>query len=294
MGEHDEESYCVNEQTTSTKSMAKLEPKLITRVISFADAIERRQRFTAMMEPFGDIDWAFHDVVPAEALPVSYDDRIAFQTGGSVLSPAERSCAASHLTVMREFLDGSADYLMAVEDDVLFDPTAKFAAHVKFMQLCNLDFYKLYARFFVPSRFIANIGRLAFYRAQWPTLGTQCYVVSRAGARILLDNAAANGGLTKPIDDTNDSYWSTGLPIVFPYPFPLMEIAYPSSIHAGRSLIHQRNAELVREMRRPTRLDKLKLSLRRRTADRGLRGFDKELARSIARNYHELHATFHG
>lgn len=281
------------QEATPVTVNAAATPSFILRVVSFADAKERRQRFTEMMKPFAGIDWAFHDVAPAEKLPVPYNERTAFQTGGSILSSAERSCAASHLTMMCEFLDGPADYLIAVEDDVLFDPTIRFSAHVNFMHRCELDFYKLYARFFVPSHYLGNVGRLVFYRARWSTLGTQCYVLSRAGARILLENAAANGGLTRPIDDTNDAFWLTGLPIVFPYPFPLMEIAYPSSIHSARPQIAERNAELAQELQAPSRLDKLRRSFRRRMSDRALRGFDKEMANRIARHREDLYAAFH-
>lgn len=283
----------MNQEPGSARpAVADAVPSLVIRVVSFADATERRQRFSTMMEAYGDIDWAFHDVVPAEGLPVPYDDQTAFRLGGSVLSPAERSCAASHLTMMREFLDGPADYLMAVEDDVLFDPTLRFAAHVRVMQLCGLDYYKLYARYFVPSRFLGTVGRYAFYRARWPSLGTQCYIVSRAGAQTLLDNAQANGGLTRPIDDTNDAFWSTGMPIVLPYPFPLVEIDYPSSIHAGRPQIRERNAQLARELQAPTRLDKLRRSLSRRRSDLALRGFDKNVANRLSRYHEEIYAAF--
>ena len=72
-----------------------------------------------MMAPLGNLNWGFHDVVPAEGLPVPYDDITAYRIGGSVLSPAERSCAASHLPMMVQFLESDDDYLMAVEDDVV-------------------------------------------------------------------------------------------------------------------------------------------------------------------------------
>lgn len=268
------------------------EPTSIIRVVSFPNDGERRARFTTMMQHHNDIDWAFHDVVPANELPVQYNDLIAFRAGGSVLSQAERSCAASHLTMMGEFLGGSADYLIAMEDDVLVDPTIRLHAHVKFMQLCGLDFYKLYARFFVPSRYLHSVGRLSFYRASWPTLGTQCYMVSRRGAQVLLDHAAANGGLKRPIDDTNDAFWSTGLPIVFPYPFPMLEIAYPSSIHGGRPLIHKRNEELSYAERRPSRLDILRKSLARRRSDLAFKNYDSRLVERIKSNREDIYAAF--
>lgn len=270
-----------------------LSPDFIVRVVSFPDATERRDQFGAMMKPFADIDWAFHDVVPPEALPVPYDDEVAYRTSGSVLSSAERSCAASHLTMFQEFLKGSADYLIAVEDDVLFDPHIRFYAHVKFMALCNVDFYKLFARFSVPSRFLGNVGRIVFYRASWPTLGGQCYIVSRAGARALLKHAGANGGLTSPIDDTNDSFWATGLPIVFSYPYPLMESGRPTSIHAGRPAIRERNAQLAETSRAPSRFIAIRRSVDRRIADFALRKFDRDLAQRIVRNRTHLHRAFH-
>ena len=261
-------------------------------MVSFADATDRRERFAKMMAPLGDLNWDFHDVVPAEGLPVPYDEITAYRIGGSVLSPAERSCAASHLTMMAQFLDSDDDYLMAVEDDVLFDPAVQIQAHVTVMQTCGLDFYKLYARYFTPAMYLRALGRTVFYRASWPTLGTQCYIVSRRGAQILLDHAAANGGLTAPIDDTNDTFWDTGLPIVFPYPFPVMEIGGTSSIHAARPDIVRRNAELAREYGRPTRFDRIKKQVKRKLADRALRRFDANLRQTLDENRKELFAAF--
>ncbi|MEM6584305.1 MAG: glycosyltransferase family 25 protein [Pseudomonadota bacterium] len=260
---------------------------------SFADASERRERFAQMMAPLGNLNWGFHDVVPAEGLPVPYDDITAYQIGGSVLSPAERSCAASHLTMMVQFLESDDDYLMAVEDDVLFDPTVRFQAHVQVMKACGLDFYKLYARFFSPAVYVRAIGRTVFYRASWPTLGTQCYIVSRRGAQVLLDHAASNGGLTAPIDDTNDAFWDTGLPIVFPYPFPVMEIGGTSSIHAARPDIVRRNAELAKEMGGPTRFDRIKKQVNRKLADRALKRFDAQLKQSLTDHRKDLVDAFY-
>lgn len=268
--------------------------KITVRVVSFPNATERRAQFAKAMEPLNDIDWDFHDVVPAEGLPVHYDDLTAYRMGGSVMSPAERSCAASHLTMMREFLDGSSDYLVAMEDDVKVDPYLRLSAHAKFMKICGLEYYKLYARFFVPSRYLCSIDRLVFYRARWPTLGTQSYIVSRKGAQILLNHAGANGGLKRPIDDTNDAFWSTGLPIVFSYPFPLMELAFPSSIQSSRSLIHQKNAKLSLSERSPSRLSEFCQSIARRRSDEKLKKFDAQLVRRIEENQQDIYDAFFG
>ncbi|RIV86328.1 hypothetical protein D2V17_09545 [Aurantiacibacter xanthus] len=105
-------------------------------------------------------------------------------------------------------------------------------------------------------------------------------------------NAQANGDLPTPIDDTNDTFWSTGLPIVLPYPFALVEIDYPSSIHAGRPQIRERNAQLARELQSPTRLDKLRRSLSRRKSDLALRGFDKNAVNRLSRYHEEIYAAF--
>ena len=92
------------QETPSVMSKDGRAPNFIVRVVSFADAFERRERFATMMAQFEGVDWEFHDVVPAEGLPVDYDEGTAFRIGGSTLSLAEISCAASHLTLMQKFL----------------------------------------------------------------------------------------------------------------------------------------------------------------------------------------------
>ena len=263
------------------------------RVISFPTATERRDNFCAMMEHVDAPGWAFQDVVPAEELCVPYDDVLAFKHRRSILTKAELSCAASHLRAMQTFLAGDSDYLMVVEDDVMFDPNIRIQAHVDFMKLCGLDYYKLYARFFTPSHFLTSVGRFVFYRAMWPTLGTQCYIVSRAGAQRMLDAAAAKGGLRAPIDDTMDAYWETGLPIVFCYPFPVMEFGFPSTIHNTRHEKDVVNEELAKTIKPQTRLATMRKTLDRRQADRRMRGFDHRLTAVIVENHEKLSNAFH-
>jgi|GEM_PF-3871712 len=187
-----------------------------------------------MLAELPSCDWRFFDVVPADELTVRYEEEAAFRSYGSILSTAERSCAASHIAMLENWLaDGRTPYLVVMEDDVLIDPHFSFAPMVSFMDLCRVHYLKLYTRFFVPAHFIANIGRQLFYRASWPALGAQCYIVSREGAGQLIGHVRKTG-LLATIDMAFDRFWETGMPITLAYPFPLLEMAGGSSIHRSR------------------------------------------------------------
>ncbi|TIX51240.1 glycosyltransferase family 25 protein [Alteraurantiacibacter aquimixticola] len=264
------------------------------RVVSFADAAERRARLTESISKV-DCDWSFFDVVPAEGLPVAYDEAKAYETYGSVLSAAERSCAASHIAMMEEFVaKGTSDYLLCMEDDVLLDPYVRLDAMAGFMALCDVHFMRLYARFFVPANFLGAVGRMAFYRATWPALGTQCFLLSRAGATRLLESFHSTG-LIAPIDVMLDGFWRTDMPVVVAYPFPAIELGLPSSIHNNRTLVDERNDALRASIGpRPTRRAKLGERVARAMANRKFRSFDKKLEQRIKENISALHTAFHG
>ncbi|MBB5733665.1 glycosyl transferase family 25 [Altererythrobacter atlanticus] len=242
-----------------------------------------------MFAELPDCDWKFFDVVPADELSVRYDEEAAFRSYGSILSAAERSCAASHIAMLETWLaDGRTQYLVVMEDDLLIDPNFSIGPMINFMDLCQVHYLKLYARFFVPAHFIANIGRQLFYRASWPALGTQCYIVSREGA-LQLTGHIRETGLLASIDMTFDRFWETGVPVTLAYPFPLLEMANGSSIHTSRATIHQRNRELREKIGERTQWQRLREKLARHRADRAMRQFDAALRQRIAVHQNALY-----
>lgn len=212
-------------------------------VLSLKSSTERRERLANMFSEMGITNWEFFTPLPAERVQVPYSAQAAFQTRQSVLSTGEISCAASHIGMLQDFLGSEDKYALIMEDDVHFDPFFNVGGLPDVLAKLELHYLKLYARYFVPSRYVASVGRWTFYRGSWPLLGTQAYVVSRNGANQFLKHLLSQAALERPIDDLMDRFWDTELPITFIYPFPIMELGYNTTIHgaANRDAIAAEN-----------------------------------------------------
>lgn len=254
------------------------------KVLSLASADDRRARVREMMDRGGIGAWSFFDAVAADRVPVRYDELQTFKKYGSVMSLAEISCAASHMTIISDFVArDDLDYIVVLEDDVLLDPATDLGAIVRFVNLFDIGYFKLYARYFVPAKHLASFARLSLYRFTWPPCGNQGYVLSKAAAKTLMASFRRRSSLELPIDQLMDRYWETGIPIYTLYPFPLLELSVPTTIHtpAQRGPLDQRNRELAVELRRTWRdrtVSALGEKLRRRGFDLSLRSADRAMA----------------
>lgn len=254
------------------------------KVLSLASADDRRARVREMMDRGGVGAWSFFDAVAADRVPVRYDELQTFKKYGSVMSPAEISCAASHMTIIADFIArDDLDYIVVLEDDVLLDPATDLGAIVRVVDLLNIGYFKLYARYFVPAKHLATFARSSLYRFTWPPCGNQGYVLSKAAARTLMASFMRRSSLELPIDQLMDRYWETGIPIYTLYPFPLLELNVPTTIHnpAQRGPLDQRNRELAIALRRswPDRkVSAIAEKLRRRGFDLSLRNADRAMA----------------
>lgn len=259
-------------------------------VLSLKSSLERREAITAMFSKMGYSQWEFFEPLAADRLPISYKADLAFRARRSVLSMGEISCAASHMAMIRQFLDSDLQNVVIMEDDVQFDPFFNIVGLAEVMKTLELHYLKLYARYFVPSRYISSVGRYTFYRGSWPLLGTQAYVLSRAGAKQLLNHLLSLNALNRPIDDLIDRFWCTQLPIAFIYPFPVMELGYNTTIHGAnnREAIARENSTLEALATRRQKIDlmvsKISDKFFRRFSDRNLKAFDKTLMRKIQGN----------
>ena len=241
----------------------------------------------------GVTNWSFFFALDPELIQVPYSAQAAFETRQSVLSAGEISCAASHIGILQRFLASDDKYALIMEDDVLFDPFFHVGGLPKVLAQLELDYLKLYARYFVPSRYVASVGRWTFYRGSWPLLGTQAYVVSRKGAGQFLKYLLSQPALGRPIDDMMDRFWDTKLPITFIYPFPVIELGYSTTIHGGnRNAIiaeNQKYRELAgRAATARSALTKILDKYERRKWDRRLRAFDSALSARIAGNEKQI------
>ena len=256
-------------------------------VLSDPTAINRRRRMEAMLSSLPSVTGCLFDTVSAESLPLPYDDHAAFLEHGSVMSSAERSCAAGHLAILETFIhDGRYDYALIIEDDIFLDVNFRFSAVASMMRRVEIEYLKLYSRFYCPSRYIASFRSLTMYRARWPPLGLQAYMVSKRGARRLREHVISLKSLTRPIDDIFDRFWETKLPVILLYPFPVLELTQPTLIHnkENRQVIDKRNAELGRSLIEPPRGGSKRETLQRIRADLELLSFDRGLAARLKKH----------
>ncbi|PSH68119.1 hypothetical protein CU102_14405 [Phyllobacterium brassicacearum] len=263
-------------------------------VLSLKSSTERRARIANMFSQMGISNWEFFTALGPELIQVPYNAQSAFKTRQSVLSAGEISCAASHIGMLQAFLTSDDKHALIMEDDVFFDPFFNVGGLPDVLAGLELDYLKLYARYFVPSRYVASVGRWTFYRGSWPLLGTQAYVISRRGANQFLKHLLSQPVLDRPIDDLMDRFWDTKLPITFIYPFPIMELGYGTTIHgaANRNAITAENRK-YREL--GSRIDAARSFIAkiveiydRKKWDRRFRAFDNRLSARIAGNEKQI------
>src|SRR5215468_5294177 len=100
-------------------------------VISLPGAIQRRRNIAAMFEGTG-LTWSYFDAHNALKYPgLRYDLAEVKKLFGRTLTGPEIAVCSSHVAVLSDFLErGKSDYILVLEDDVIFDtdfPLDEFA-----------------------------------------------------------------------------------------------------------------------------------------------------------------------
>jgi glycosyl transferase family 25 len=198
-------------------------------VISMPEAADRRSRFEERARG-AQVPWGFFAALSALHPDLSYDEQEAIIAKGRPLRAGELGCYSSHYAAWEELQTDHVDQYVVLEDDVIVDwafveklVEIDFAAMgIRYLRL----YYKTPTRhailkenFLEQSRSIVELSGAAF--------GTQGYLITKAGARTLLDHCRA---VRRPIDDEMDRSWAHGLPNLAIFPFPIIEESAPSSI----------------------------------------------------------------
>src|SRR5215469_3517185 len=97
------------------------------KVISLPQSVERRASIVSSLDSF-PLAWSFFDGLSGDAsFGLDYREAMASKYYGRPLSFNEIGCFKSHYTVMHDFgHDGSADWLLVFEDDLIVDPRFDF------------------------------------------------------------------------------------------------------------------------------------------------------------------------
>ena len=239
-------------------------------VISLPDAIDRRAVFTARAAKTA-LPWRWFDARRELGPELEHDPDEAIVSKGRPMYPGELGCYASHSAAWIAFLESDADQLLVLEDDTIVDWGFLEKLVAVDLDAAGVAYLRLYAKRACAFR---TILRNAIERQRSVIefldrpLGTQGYVLTRAGARRLVPHCRR---VRRPIDDELDRSWDHGIRTLCVFPFPVIEESTASGIDAARWDPYVMPARL-RLRRYRTRLTDRALKVRRslrRLADRG-------------------------
>jgi glycosyl transferase family 25 len=197
-------------------------------VISLLRAAERRrlisEEFAGLAQP-----WSFFDAHTSLANPaLKYDEARIRRAFGRTLSGPELGVWSSHYTVIQRFLDESRnDYLLVFEDDVIFDTAFPVSAFTALCEECGIHYIRLFGKHYADARRLSFFYDRSIIRYKSSPAGTQSYLVSKEGARRLVNGCRA---VEATVDLAMDAFWKTGLPIYSVFPFPVIERFSPTSV----------------------------------------------------------------
>jgi glycosyl transferase, family 25 len=192
-------------------------------VISLASATKRRRTISYPLA------WSFFDAhTSLQNDDLSYDEEEILRHFGQKLSGPQQAVWSSHYTVIKRFLDESpSDYLLVLEDDVIFDTDFPIEQVADLCAEKTIDYLRLYGMYYAKAQQLSFFFDRAIIRYMSSPCGTQAYLLSKAGARKFTDTSRK---LDATIDLALDQFWRTGLPIYSIFPFPIIERFSPSSI----------------------------------------------------------------
>ncbi len=200
-------------------------------VLSKSGNSVRRETVAQSLEASLLKDWQFFDTLPMDAFDFTYDENLARAKIGKPLVEGLRNNLINHIRMIETFLDTQdIDIGLFLEDDIVIDPYFDFAAVPELMRTGGLGYLKLYGRAYVPSAMIARLGRFTLYRANWQAYGTQCYALDRPTAAALMKWIRGLPAIGEPWDNMLDDFTAHGVPAYLLYPFPVMELNYPSTV----------------------------------------------------------------
>jgi glycosyl transferase, family 25 len=202
-------------------------------VISLPSALKRRRNIEAMFEGTG-LNWSYFDAHNALKHPgLRYDLGEVKRLFGRTLTGPEIAVCSSHVAVLSDFLEhGKSDYVLVLEDDVIFDTDFPLDVFSAFCAENGMDYVRLFGKHY------ANAVRLGFFfdrsivRFTTSPAGAQAYLMSKSGARKFLESYTS---IDATVDLAIDKFWKTQLPIYSIFPYPIIERYSPSSIPVNES-----------------------------------------------------------
>lgn len=202
-------------------------------VISLDESTERRRRFEGRAQNAA-VAWSFVPAYTALHPALSYSEEDAIVAKGRPLREAELGCYSSHYAAWENLQADNCDQYIVLEDDVIVDWTfIEKIVDINFTEM-GIQYLRLYYKwparpsllrphFIEHSRSIVELSGWAY--------GAQAYLITRAGAKRLLDHCRV---VRRPIDDEMDRSWVHGVRNLAIFPFPILEEAASSTIGGAR------------------------------------------------------------
>lgn len=202
-------------------------------VISLPDASDRRASFAERARGTS-IAWTWFDAHRELAPGLTHDPDEAIVAKGRPLYPGELGCYSSHYAAWGMFLDSGAPQLLVLEDDTIVDWGFLEKLVTVDIQAAGIPYLRLYAKrpcaFRAVLRDAVEQQRTLIEYLDRP-LGTQGYLMTRAGARLFVRHCRE---VRRPLDDELDRSWEHGVACLGIFPFPVIERSTASTIGPAR------------------------------------------------------------
>jgi glycosyl transferase, family 25 len=219
--------------------------RMAIRVISMTASHDRRAMMQCQLEKLASQDWAFFDACETLPSSLAYDGKNAYRILRRDMSKGEQGCFASHLSIWQWFVEQDTySSVVILEDDVVLDLTF-FETLPTFMQsLPGIGYLRLYAKSPTPVKLLGFISGKHIMRHKAMAYGTQGYVLRKSAAQAFLSSITT---ISRPVDDEMDRYWIHKVPSVGVFPYPIMEISFPSTIgNSRRAGLSQKRSDYIR------------------------------------------------
>jgi GR25 family glycosyltransferase involved in LPS biosynthesis len=202
-------------------------------VISLPSASQRRRNIEAMFEGTGLV-WSYFDAHNAlKHAGLRYDLGEVKRLFGRTLTGPEIAVCSSHVAVLSEFLErGKSDYVLVLEDDVIFDTDFPLDEFAGFCAENGMDYVRLFGKHYAGAVRLGFFFDRSIVRFTTSPAGAQAYLMSKSGARRFLDSYPL---IDATVDLAMDAFWKTELPIYSIFPYPIIERYSPTSIPVNES-----------------------------------------------------------
>jgi GR25 family glycosyltransferase involved in LPS biosynthesis len=222
-------------------------------IISMPTATSRRQKIESMFDGTG-LSWSYFDAHTSLKHPdLTYELGEVKRQFGRTLSPPEIAVCSSHVALLSEFLQrGTAEHILVLEDDVIFDTDFPLDAFSAFCVENGIDYVRLFGKHYAKAVRLGFFFDRSIIRYTTSPAGAQAYLMSRAGARRFLDSYPS---INATVDLAMDAFWTTRLPIYSIFPYPIIERYSPTSIpmppyvkelSSRENLVWQRNRAITK------------------------------------------------